>query len=123
MRVYLAATNNYRNIFGQDGVRTEDVYLLESFYSLDEWQKVLIPRCKGFMLDSGAFTFMNSQNGSSIDWLSYADRYADFIKEHDVRQYSRLVVVFRLSPCGTETGGRITSSVCVAITRISRLAA
>ena len=90
MRVYLAATNNYRNVFGQDGVRPEDVYLLESFYSLDEWQKALISRCKGFMLDSGAFTFMNSQNGGNIDWLSYADRYADFIKEHNVRQYFEL---------------------------------
>lgn len=90
MKVYLAATNNYRNIFGQNSIRPEDVYLLESFYSLDEWQKAMIPRSKGFMLDSGAFSFMNSQNGDSIDWLSYADRYADFIKEHGVQQYFEL---------------------------------
>lgn len=90
MRIYLAATNNYRNVFEQDGVRPEDVYLLESFYSLDEWQKLIIQRSKGFLLDSGAFTFMNSQNGGSVDWLSYADRYADFIKEHGVRQYFEL---------------------------------
>ena len=59
------------------------VYLLESFYYIKPWQVKLIPMFKGFMLDSGAFTFM-SGNCGNIDFEQYTKDYADFINKYDI---------------------------------------
>lgn len=65
--------------------------VLESFYSVQSWQKALIPRFQSFLLDSGAFTFMQSASKhGNVDWLSYADSYADFIKELKIKLYFEL---------------------------------
>lgn len=91
MKVYLAALGNVKREFEQGKFKPEDIYVLESFYSLADWQKPLLKRFKGFLLDSGAFTFMNAaQKHGSVDWLSYADQYADFIKEYGIKQYFEL---------------------------------
>lgn len=38
--------------------------------------------CESYLLDSGAFTFMNSAKRADFD--SYVDRYIDFINEYNV---------------------------------------
>lgn len=64
-------------------------YILESFYYADEITKKLIPYFGDFLLDSGAFTFMQGKSGS-IDWEEYIDRYADFINETDTKKFFEL---------------------------------
>ena len=65
------------------------VNLLESFYYIREWQYPMIGRCKSFMLDSGAFSFM--QNTKSVtDWNAYIDRYADFVRDNGVELFFEL---------------------------------
>lgn len=43
-----------------------------------------------FLLDSGAYSFMAGTAGKNIDWDEYIDRYASFIKEHNVEKFFEL---------------------------------
>ena len=55
--------------------------VLESFYSIkknDEMTK-MIPQFKAFMLDSGAFSFMQGR-GSNVNFEAYLESYIDFVK-------------------------------------------
>lgn len=63
--------------------------ILESFYYADEYTEWMIPQVKNFMLDSGAFTFMNSHKGK-VDWDDYLRRYADFINRNNVQLFYEL---------------------------------
>ena len=91
MKVYLAAPGSVKKEFQDGTIVPEDIYVLESYYSMQDWFKPFIPRFKSFLLDSGVFTFMsNAQKHGSVDWLSYADGYADFIKEYKCQLYFEL---------------------------------
>lgn len=69
--------------------RASPPYILESFLSIryDTMRYAVSPGCKGFMLDSGAFTFMTSKKGKPIDWEAYVIKYADFIKSNDIKYF------------------------------------
>lgn len=45
--------------------------------------------CKSFLLDSGAFTFMNNTK-KNVDWKEYIDSYINFINKYDVKQFFEL---------------------------------
>lgn len=64
-------------------------YLLESFYYFKEFQEPLIKGADLFLLDSGAFTFMNSAKGK-VNWNDYIDKYISFINKYDVQYYFEL---------------------------------
>lgn len=58
---------------------------------MQEWEIPLLCRFNSFLLDSGAFTFMNNAaKHGNVDWLSYADSYADFIKDNHIQHYFEL---------------------------------
>ena len=65
-------------------------YVLESFYYFKPWQAEELPRWKMFLLDSGAFTFMHSQEASAkpVDWDAYLCRYIAFIHQHRIHTSS-----------------------------------
>lgn len=90
MKIYLAGTSCLKDAFLQGCVNPKDCNILESFYSIQDWQTTLIPQFKSFLLDSGAFTFLNSQKTANKDFEKYADAYADFIKTWDVKRYFEL---------------------------------
>lgn len=91
MKVYLARTAELKKEFSEGKVTPEDIYILESFYSIADWQKPLINRFKGFLLDSGAFTFLNAGKGkANVDFERYADAYAEFIKSYGIKRYFEL---------------------------------
>lgn len=91
MKVYLAGISGVKQWLLSGKLKAEEMYALESFFSLQEWQKPLVGRFSSFLLDSGAFTFMQAAaKHGSVDWLSYADEYADFIKEYKIKQYFEL---------------------------------
>ena len=61
--------------------------LLESFYYIKPKKQMnyIIKNVKNFMLDSGAFTFMNTKtNISKQDINKFTNKYIDFINEYDV---------------------------------------
>ena len=63
-------------------------YILESFYYADADTERLIPHFGDFMLDSGAFTFM--QGKATLNWDEYVERYADFVIRNKVEKYFEL---------------------------------
>ena len=69
----------------------KSLYVLESFYYIQEWQYKYINKKELFLLDSGAFTFMNSKtNKDNVDFEQYLDEYISFINKHDVKYFFEL---------------------------------
>ena len=66
MKIFLAGTESRRYVF--DDVINQGPYILESFYTVEK-NKCAVEMLKyygDYLLDSGAFTFMNS--GGRQDW-------------------------------------------------------
>jgi hypothetical protein len=64
--------------------------ILQSFYYCDSFtEKVIIPNCENFLLDSGAFTFMSSTK-KAVDWNEYLRKYIDFINRNKVTHFFEL---------------------------------
>ena len=85
MKLFLAGTAGDKDIV----LENKPKYVLESFYYIKDWQIRLIKECDMFLLDSGAFTFMNSNKGN-INWDEYVERYAEFINKYDVKYFFEL---------------------------------
>ena len=67
-----------------------EAYILQSFVYCDDFtEQVIIPNCRDFMLDSGAFSFMTGKKGK-INWDEYIERYADFIVRNNVKKFFEL---------------------------------
>lgn len=67
----------------------QDANILDSFFYANEFtENVVIPNCKNFLLDSGAFTFL--QSGKKVDWRKYVREYADFVIRNRVKDYFEL---------------------------------
>lgn len=64
-------------------------FILESFYYVDEDTERLLPYFGDFLLDSGAFTFMQNSK-SHVNWQEYIERYADFVKRNGIKKYFEL---------------------------------
>lgn len=82
MKIFLAAVIDVDKDF-------YDYYKLESFITLVKKPNPHLARYKDFMLDSGAFTYLNGAKGD-INWDEYIDRYADFINKYKVKNFIEL---------------------------------
>lgn len=76
-----------------NGARENHIFqgcnILQSFYYVDDFTtKEILPNCKRFLLDSGAFTFLSS--GGKADWNEYIKRYAKFINDYNVELFFEL---------------------------------
>lgn len=87
MKVFLAGAYTREKAFIGKNID----YMLESFFYVLPWQIERIPNMKMFLLDSGAFTFMNSQKGK-IDFNEYLTRYINFINKYDIKYFFELDV-------------------------------
>jgi hypothetical protein len=93
MDVYLAAATSFNQHVLAGRKDLKQLYLLESFVNCSSGKvEKYIPAVGKFLLDSGAFTFISAKKGQKIDWLTYVDQYADFIKENNVRLFFELDV-------------------------------
>ena len=86
MKVCLASTST-REIFKDNYKKIP--YLLESFYYFKDWQIPLLQTAQLFLVDSGAFTFMNGSKGK-VDFNAYLDKYIDFINKNNVKHFFEL---------------------------------
>lgn len=93
MDIYLAGSYS-RPFVNEEPRKQEDaldkIFVLESFYYISDWMLPYIKNHWTFMLDSGAFTFMNSAGKSQIDWDEYLERYAEFVKKNDIKLFFEL---------------------------------
>lgn len=86
MKIYLAGTAPFREIVEP----REIMYVLESYYYFEDWQHDFIKnKTRGFLLDSGAFTFMTNSS-THVNWDEYIEGYADFIKRYNVKHFFEL---------------------------------
>lgn len=97
MKLYLSGTDAWKYVM--DGTSDAfslktacEIYVLESFayISADDVLIPLIPFFKGFLLDSGAFTFLQQSGGKNVDFDKYLNRYIDFINEYDIQNFFEL---------------------------------
>lgn len=85
MKVFLAGTGLLRDYPDE---LSKSKYILESFYSIKDWQIPYIKKCDMFLLDSGAFTFMKGKTNVNFD--AYLDKYIEFINKYDVKYFFEL---------------------------------
>lgn len=85
MKIYLAGggwekrlwiKNNFYNFFR-----------LHTFYEIKKHEADCISRYKGFLLDSGAFSFFG---GKEVNWNNYVTTYINFINKYDVKLFFEL---------------------------------
>lgn len=90
MKIYLAGVAPWRDRGGYDPIIKEHrPYILESFYYTDDDTERLLPLFGDFLLDSGAFTFMQSSK-SHVKWEEYIERYAAFINRNNINKFFEL---------------------------------
>lgn len=91
MKLYLAEIGILFKAIHKQGMTFENANILQSFVYCDGFtEKTIIPTCKSFLLDSGAFTFIRNHKGERVDWDSYVDRYAEFINRNGVELFFEL---------------------------------
>ena len=87
MKLFMAGTSAFSWLFKE----ITPLYVLESFYYIQDWQIKEIPKYKMFLLDSGAFTFMNNtKNKNGVDFDEYLTRYINFINKNDIKYFFEL---------------------------------
>lgn len=86
MIIYLAGTSTLKNHLD---VIKKGKYFLESFYTIKPWQLDYLLSAEDFLLDSGAFTFMNGCNGR-VDFEKYVDEYAEFVNRYKIQKFFEL---------------------------------
>lgn len=87
MKICLAGTYAITSRNRQEVKKSK--YILESFYYIQDWQIPYLESRELFLLDSGAFTFM-SNSKKQVDWKEYIDRYVEFIKKYNVKNFFEL---------------------------------
>lgn len=90
MRVFLAGEAPWKN----EGLYDEAIakyhpYILESFFYVNADTERLLPYYGDFLLDSGAFTFIQSSK-RHVDWNEYIERYANFVVRNNIQKYFEL---------------------------------
>lgn len=73
-------------------IKLNTLFILESYHYItkQEWMFPLFKEFKGFLLDSGAFTFMTSMKGQKVNWEQYVINYGNFVKQHDIKHFFEL---------------------------------
>ena len=127
MKIYLAGVAPWRG--GQERIYDDAImkhrpYILESFYYTDEDTERLLPYFGDFLLDSGAFTFMQGNHSGKIDWEEYIERYASFINRNKIEKFFELdidsVVGYKKVLEYRKKLERLTSKPCIPVWHKSR---
>lgn len=67
-----------------------DFNRLESFVYLSEFEKGILSNYDNFLLDSGAFTYLNKNKNKKVDWGNYVKTYGEFIKTKNIKSFFEL---------------------------------
>ena len=84
MKVFLSGTCKIKD----NEILKKCDYFLESFLSIKKEKLPFFLSAKDFLLDSGAFSFMNGKKTGNI--YNYAKQYAYFVKEYDIKNFFEL---------------------------------
>ena len=101
MKYHLAAVNSapIESLY-----KHKPPYILESFISInaDIIKYAKSEHCKSFLLDSGAFTFLNKGSNKAVNWDHYLENYANFINEHCIEHFFELDIYKLIGIAQTE---------------------
>ena len=92
MRIYLSAVFD-SVVCKQENVEEllKDTHILHSFAYMNPKYVPFYTMCKSFLMDSGAFTVMNSKKGkNSFEPMDFTKKYAKHIKENNVQNFLEL---------------------------------
>lgn len=98
MKLYISAVfeNTGRNgaikINVEDVINLNNLHILQSFAYAKEEHIEKYKLCKNFLLDSGAFSAMNSKTFKNINIKDYCVQYAEFIKKNNINEFIELDV-------------------------------
>lgn len=96
MRIYLASTHAGMTVAQRKKLIREGKpkFILETFFNGEKQcnQALHDSGKSNFLLDSGAFSFMNGQQCTKKIIYDYAERYIEYIKKHDVNLFFELDV-------------------------------
>lgn len=85
VNVYLAGTCSRQRLLEKH----TPLYVLESFFYVEPWQIKEMHKWKGFLLDSGAFTFMVNGKGET-HFDEYVEKYVHFINKNNIERFLEL---------------------------------
>jgi len=87
LKIYLAGFESYKETFFE----VKPKYVLGSFYYVSDRFANYIKQdfCTDYLLDSGAFTFMENKN-KKTDWGKYVEKYAEYINKHNINNFFEL---------------------------------
>ena len=88
MNMYLAESGTAMKYYITEGLYSDANVLQSFYYASDFTTNVIIPNCKSFMLDSGAYSFMAGKK--SVNWNEYVEKYCQFIQANNVQHYFEL---------------------------------
>jgi len=86
MRIYLANVPTRPSLFYDN---KEIKYILMTFLEANKVDLSRINKSE-MLLDSGAFTYLNSQKNAKLDWAGYIERYAEFIVKNKINNFFEL---------------------------------
>ena len=127
MKLYLAGIT----LFGKDTYTNSIIenkpYILESFYYIknqNDWIMKMRPFFEDFLLDSGAFSFLNNIKKGTPNWDKYIEDYAAFITKHDIDLFFELdidpiVGITEVERLRTKLEG-LTGKKCIPVWHKSR---
>lgn len=84
MKVFLAG-DGWEKLWLEKGFF--DFYRLNTFFYLKEKEILVLSKYKGFLLDSGAFTFFGN---TKVSINEYVDSYIAFINKHNIEHFFEL---------------------------------
>lgn len=93
MILYLAGDSYWRRLSTAIDFKTNR---LDSYYYLKKKPDPNIHKYNHFMLDSGAFTYM--QNGQKVNWEAYVDEYADYVIHNRIKYFIEMDIDTITSP-------------------------
>jgi hypothetical protein len=89
MKLYLAGFGAEKNRANANKDLKQKINVLESFFYIKDWMLPYIHNEWDFLLDSGAFTFMQKTK-TGANWGEYTDRYIEFINTHKIEKFFEL---------------------------------
>lgn len=94
MEVYLAGgESTFKKYLRESIVESgllKHANILRSYYYMDSFiEEQIIPNCRNYMTDSGAFTFFK-QDTSRVDWGQWLKEYADYIIRNGIDLFFEL---------------------------------